>query len=155
MKKFEHVAIFHYQLRFFYMISEFEFSVRILATPQINNILTFVYISSLSAIQIKNRCPCLRSGEPLHKAGWSSTVFDEDFFLGKKNKINESGFVFRGYMCNSFHASNLQLRDMTTCRIIWSDGLFFLLIFLPVFSTFQLYRCSGDGTVLPSVLHGL
>ena len=64
-------------------------AVRILATPQINNILTFVYISSLSAIQIKNRCPCLRSGEPLHKAVWSSTVFDEVFSWEKKQDQQE------------------------------------------------------------------
>jgi hypothetical protein len=49
-------------------------------------------------------------------------------YLKRKHKIYGTrwSFVFRGYMCNSFHASNLQLHDMTACRIIWSDGLFFL-----------------------------
>jgi hypothetical protein len=60
------------------------------------------------------------------------------FYLKRKHKIYGTrwSFVFRGYMCNSFHASNLQLHDMTACRIIWSDGLFFLLIFLSIFCYF-------------------
>ena len=91
----------------------------------INNILAFVYVSSFSAIQIKKlvstRFHVWDPGSLYVRPFGHQQCSTKIFFLEKKNKINESGFVFRGYMCNSFHASNLQLRDMTTCRIlIWS-----------------------------------